>query len=263
MPSTGAHLDQARGPRRCDTVSAPSRVNQPAFERVVLSDLSHHFGRRQVLRRVSLSVGAGEIVGLLGPNGAGKSTLMSIVAGLVRPAAGAVRFLPTTDGHAKERRQLIGYLGHELALYPELSARENLRFFARLYGLGAAEDRIDAALTHALLQERGDDLIAGYSRGMRQRLALERALLHEPRLILLDEPFTGLDDAGVRLLIRRLEALASAGAAILVTTHDLDIAEAVLTRVVVLKRGSVVELEAVSGLRSAYRDHIDGAVESE
>lgn len=244
-------------------MSASSRVNQPAFERVVLSDLSHHFGRRQVLRKVSLSVAAGEIVGLLGPNGAGKSTLMSIVAGLIRPATGSVRFLPAADTHAKERRQLIGYLGHELALYPELSARENLRFFARLYGLGAAEGRIDAALTHALLYARGDDPIAGYSRGMRQRLALERALLHEPKLILLDEPFTGLDDAGVRLLIRRLETLAASGAAILVTTHDLDIAEAVLTRVVVIRRGGVSELDGVTGLRAAYRDHIDGATEGE
>lgn len=231
--------------------------------RVLLSDLSHHYGRRKVLRRVSFSLGGGEVVGLLGPNGSGKSTLISILAGLIRPSSGDVRIEPASAREPKEFRRALGYLGHELALYPELTARENLRFFGRLHGLDDLEARIDAALVRARLDERGGDLVGGFSRGMRQRLALERALLHEPKLILLDEPFTGLDDRGVGLLVARLERLAAEGALLLLTTHDLDVAESLLTRVLVLHRGRVSELDARAGLRASYRGHVDDTFEDQ
>lgn len=235
-----------------------SLSRSPRLERLLISDLSHHYGRRKVLRRVSLVVERGQIVGLLGSNGSGKSTLMSIVAGLIRPASGTVHLEPEASPEPGEVRRALGYLGHELALYPELTARENLRFFGRLYGLDHLDARIDAALERARLTPRGDDQVAGFSRGMRQRLALERALLHEPRLVLLDEPFTGLDDRGVGLLVGRLRSLAESGALVLLTTHDLDIAEGLLTRVVLLSKGTIAELDTSRGLRASYRGRVEG-----
>ena len=159
-------------------------------------DVSRNFGRRRALNRVSLRADAGTITALLGPNGAGKSTLLSIAATLIEPSSGRVAYgTASSASSGRALRARIGLLGHDLYLYQELTAAENLRFFARVYDLDAVERRVHAALERAGLTERRDDVVAGFSRGMRQRLALERALLHEPRLLLLDEPFTGLDDA--------------------------------------------------------------------
>src|SRR5438105_4796566 len=161
------------------------------FDQVSLVDVSRHFGRRRALTRVSFTARRGDIVGLLGPNGAGKSTLLGIAATLVAPTSGEVRYGDAPARvHGAGLRRRIGLLAHELHLYPELTARQNLTFFAELYGLDAAV-RVPAALETAGLADRADDEVGGFSRGMRQRLALERSLLHDPRLILLDEPFTG------------------------------------------------------------------------
>jgi heme exporter protein A len=213
------------------------------FAGVTLSDVSRHFGRRRALSHVSFSCTAGDIFGLLGPNGAGKSTLLSILATLLRPSSGEVRYgaRSVRDGGAAVRARL-GLLGHELQLYPELTAAENLRFFARLYGLPAVDARVRHALAEAALADRADDAVSGFSRGMRQRLALERALLHDPRLLLLDEPFTGLDQASGAVLIARLRALAAGGRLIVIATHDLDLADGLLTRSVILKEGRVAAL---------------------
>jgi heme exporter protein A len=184
-------------------------------------DVSRNFGRRRALTRVSLKADAGTITALLGPNGAGKSTLLSIAATLLEPSSGRVAYGAsgsTSSGRALRAR--IGLLGHDLYLYQELTAAENLRFFARVYDLDAVERRVETALGRAGLAERRDDVVAGFSRGMRQRLALERALLHEPRLLLLDEPFTGLDDAARTALRERLRSARDAGAIVLLTTHD-------------------------------------------
>ncbi|MCU0256689.1 MAG: ABC transporter ATP-binding protein [Vicinamibacterales bacterium] len=229
------------------------------FARLRVEEVTRHFGRRRALSRVSFACEAGTITGLLGPNGAGKSTLLSILATLAAPTSGTVRYGEAT---ARERgaaiRGRIGALGHDLYLYPELTARENLRFFARLYGLDAVDARVNGALERAGLADRGDDLVSGYSRGMRQRLALERALLHEPRLVLLDEPFTGLDDASTQTLVRRLEAWRAAGSMLLVTTHDLDVIDGLLDQAVFLRDGRVsgIERGAVTGLRGLYRARV-------
>lgn len=211
------------------------------FDRLVIRDVSRHFGRRRALHRVSFECRRGEILGLLGPNGAGKSTLLAILSTLLAPSSGDVRY---GDRDARSAgpalRGRIGLLGHDLYLYPELTAGENLEFFARLYGLDRVADRVHAALGRARLQERATDPVAGFSRGMRQRLALERALLHEPRLLLLDEPFTGLDDASAQALAARLRELRADGRIVIVATHDLDMAEGLLDRAVVLRDGRLL-----------------------
>jgi heme exporter protein A len=225
------------------------------FEHVVVRDVSRHFGRRRALARVSFEAGAGRLLALLGPNGAGKSTLLSILATLSAPTSGEVRYGSATARDAGTAiRARIGVLGHDLYLYPELTARENLRFFGQLAGLRDAEPRLEAALRRAGLAERGDDLVGRFSRGMRQRLALERALLHEPRLVLLDEPFTGLDDGSTRALLGRLDDLRRTGAIVIVTTHDLDVVEAVIDEALVLREGRLRGVEAGGpGLRARYR----------
>ena len=225
------------------------------FERLTVRGVSRHYGRQRALSRVSLAAGAGEIIGLLGPNGAGKSTLLGVLATLVAPSRGRVLYggQPARELGAALRRRL-GYLSHDLQLYPELTAGENLDFFARLYGDGEPGKSVAAALARARLTDRADDRVVGFSRGMRQRLALERALLHEPRLVLLDEPFTGLDERSVGDFVARLRELRAGGRIVLLATHDLDIVDGLLDRAVVLRRGRTVPLAEDTGtLRERYR----------
>jgi len=224
------------------------------FDDVRLVDVSRHFGRRRAVSQVSLTVRSGEILGLLGPNGAGKSTLIGMLATLVAPTSGSVTYGGSTArALGVPLRRAIGLLAHELHLYPELSARQNLTFFAQLHGLRAGET-VDRALEAAGLTDRADDDVSGFSRGMRQRLALERALLHEPRLVLMDEPFTGLDDAATQVVTARLRNLAAAGAMVVMATHDLDLAEGLVSRVAVVRGGRLLKDEpAGDGLRAQYR----------
>ena len=191
------------------------------FTSLRFHEVSQVFGRRRALNRVTLAATAGTVTALLGPNGAGKSTLLSIAATLLRPTSGTVAYGDTSaEAGGASLRARIGMLGHDLYLYQELTAAENLRFFAHIYSLDAVERRVDAALERAGLADRRDDVVAGFSRGMRQRLALERALIHEPRLLLLDEPFTGLDEAARAALRDRLGTARDAGAIVILTTHD-------------------------------------------
>jgi heme exporter protein A len=215
------------------------------FDTVALTGVSRHFGRRRALSNVSLTTRAGDILGLLGPNGAGKSTLIGMLATLVAPTSGEIHFGSQSARRLTPAfRRRIGLLAHEPHLYPELSARQNLTFFARLYGLDGRET----------------DAVAGFSRGMRQRLALERALLHAPRLILLDEPFTGLDDHAVGIVSDRIRRLAAAGAIVVLATHDLDLADGLVTRVALVRDGRLLSDEAARpGLRDRYRRAVGSA----
>jgi heme ABC exporter ATP-binding subunit CcmA len=227
------------------------------FDSVQIFDVSRHFGRRRALANVSLAARAGDIVGLLGPNGAGKSTLITMLATLATPSKGEIRYGNETASRlGPSLRTRIGLLAHELHLYPELSARQNLRFFAELYGLDARAP-VDDALESAGLADRGDEAVSTFSRGMRQRLGLERSLLHAPRLVLLDEPFTGLDDRAVGLISDRLRRLAAAGTIVLLATHDLDLADGLVTRVALIRDGRLLLDEPASpGLRARYRARI-------
>ena len=223
--------------------------------RLAVTDVARHYGRRKALSQISFTCEPGEIVGLLGPNGAGKSTLLNILATLLTPSKGTVEYGDQTveQGGAAVRAQL-GMLGHDLFLYPELTARENLAFFAQLYGLRDVPGVVARALEQAGLADRGNDLVSGFSRGMRQRVALERALLHDPRLILLDEPFTGLDQTSTAALVQRLKERQRAGCVIVLATHDLDVADGLLTRAIYLKNGRVVATDTeTSNLGERYR----------
>jgi heme ABC exporter ATP-binding subunit CcmA len=230
------------------------------LNRVVVSDVARHFGRRKALSNVSFTCEPGEIVGLLGPNGAGKSTLLNILATLLSPSKGRITYGDRAgDEDSAGLRASIGMLGHDLFLYPELTARENLTFFGELYGLADVAGTVDRALALANLAARADDFVSGFSRGMRQRVALERALLHEPQLILLDEPFTGLDQASTAALVARLRNRQQAGCMIVLATHDLDIADGLITRALFLIGGKPV---ADPGGRAPLRQRYQAAVAS-
>ena len=224
------------------------------FTTLTIADVTRNFGRRRALNRVSLQAEAGQLTALLGANGAGKSTLLAIVATMLAPTSGSVHY-GTLDARAGSIvRQRIGLLAHDLYIYPELSAAENLRFFAKAYGLSDVERRVKEALERANLSERRDEPTSEFSRGMRQRLAIERTLLHAPRLVLLDEPFTGLDDPAVQSLQKRLKGLKDAGCIVLVATHDLETIDGVVDRAVTLLNGRLLHIPpGAAPLRDRYR----------
>ncbi len=198
------------------------------------------FGLKPVLRGLDLEVAPGEFVTVVGPNGAGKTTLLRILATLSRPSGGRVRVagydLPDGAGAV---RQLLGVLSHQPLLYGDLTAEENLRFFGRMYGVEQLGDRIRETLKLVGLSGRGRDPVRTFSRGMWQRLSIARAILHDPPLLLLDEPYTGLDPDASAMLDGLLRATAGQGRTVLMTTHDLARGLALADRVVILSRGKI------------------------
>jgi heme exporter protein A len=210
------------------------------------------FGLRPILRGVDLEVGPGECVALVGPNGAGKTTLMRVLAGLSKPSFGVVRVaghsLPESAGLA---RRSLGVVAHHTLLYSDLSAQENLVFYARMYGLPEPGARIAAVLAQVGLERRAQDLVRNFSRGMQQRLAIARALLHEPQVLLFDEPYTGLDPQAADMLDDVLHTAAADGRSVLFTSHDLPRALALAQRVVVLARGVIAWSERSESLSPA------------
>lgn len=206
-----------------------------------IENVSHAFGLKPVLKKVSLHIPEGQYLALLGANGAGKTTLIRIVSTLMRPTAGLVTIggyrLPREAGSA---RQLIGLVGHNPLLYTELSAHENLRLYAQLYGLHLTPAQMDRALDDVGLLRRRNDLVRNFSRGMQQRLAIARATLHQPRLMLCDEPHTGLDQQASTMLDAVLRRLVTQGCTVVMATHDLRRAVTESHRVVILRNGQVV-----------------------
>jgi len=244
-----------------DNPSAISLPNTTGPAPLEIHDLTVSYHKKPVLWGIDLVVPRGKLIGIVGPNGAGKSTLIAILATLLAPSTGRVTYGGRTISETGATlRSKLGLLGHELYLYPELTARENLMFFARLYGLPDPADRTHASLEAANLTDRADDQVLGFSRGMRQRLALERALIHSPRLLLLDEPFTGLDQASATALVDRLQALKRSGCLIVVATHDLEVADGLLSRALYLRNGRLVAQDEGSGaLRERYRAAINAS----
>lgn len=216
---------------------------------IQVDGLIKRFGYTVVLRGVSLRIPEGQTVVLLGPNGAGKTTLLRILATLLKPSAGRVRIGGFDLAKNPHRvRHLLGYVSHQPLLYPDLSARENLRFFARLYGMPRADVRIDELLETVGLARRADDLVRTFSRGMVQRLTIARALLHNPPILLLDEPDTGLDPHAAAMLAALLRDVAGSGRTILLTTHNLARGVDFADRVLVLAGGKIVADEPAAQL---------------
>lgn len=214
--------------------------------------LRKSFGLRPVLRGVDLTVAAGECVALMGPNGAGKTTLMRILATLSKPTMGIVRVAgyPLPAG-ASEVRQRLGVVSHHTLLYADLTAEENLAFYARLYALSHPAARIAAVLEQVDLSRRRRDLVRTFSRGMQQRLAIARALLPDPEVVLFDEPYTGLDPNAALMLDEVLRAVAQQGRTVLLSTHDLPRGLALADRVLILAHGVIAHDSATAGLEPA------------
>lgn len=200
------------------------------------------FGLRPVLRGLDFRVAAGEAVVVLGPNGAGKTTLLRILASLARPTMGRVQVAGCdVPRHAAQVRQMLGVVSHQPLLYGDLTAEQNLRVYGRLYGVRRMADRVDEVLERVGLNSRRRDLVREFSHGMQQRLAIARAILHDPQVMLLDEPYTGLDEEAAAILDGLLQEVLGRGRAVVLTSHDLDYATKIKGRVDILVRGVIAQ----------------------
>jgi heme exporter protein A len=202
-------------------------------------NLRKTFAWTPVLQDVSCRIGAGEIVSLFGPNGAGKTTFLRLLATLLQPSAGTLRLFGQLPTAATVRRRL-GFLGHESFLYPDLTAEENLTFYGHAYQLENTPARIDAILEEVGLQQWRKTPVRIVSRGMEQRLSLARAILHDPELLLLDEPYTGLDTRGVKTLQTVLTTAKERGKTVILTTHDFALGLEVSSQALILQRGRII-----------------------
>ena len=209
---------------------------------VRVQGLSRTFGARSAVDGVDLELARGEFLTVFGPNGAGKTTLIKMLAHLARPTRGEVeifgRALKGETG--EEARGLMGLVGHATFVYAGLTARENLEFYARMYGVADPRGRATELLEQMGLLDREDDTVGTFSRGMQQRLSIARALVHDPDLLLLDEPYTGLDPHAAELLSERLRGIHQRGKTVVMTSHDLALGRSLSTRFLVLVRGKVV-----------------------
>jgi len=202
--------------------------------------LVKRFGLKTVLRGLDFTVQPGEFVALLGPNGAGKTTFLRILASLSRPSLGEVRVAGySLPNEAAQVRARLGVVSHMPLLYPDLTAEENLRFYARMYGLEDQSARVTEVLEMVGLEKRRGDLVRTFSRGMQQRLAIGRAVIHDPEVMLFDEPYTGLDQDASEMLDEVLKSVAARGRTVVMTSHDLARAEDLATRFDILSRGVI------------------------
>lgn len=227
---------------------------------VEVRGLKKSYGFKPVLRGLDLTMHAQERVALLGANGAGKTTLLRILACLIKPDGGYAQVDGLDCQHdAQHIRHLVGFVGHQPYLYEELTALENLLFFARMYGIARARERAMTLLQHVGLEQRHKERVSTFSRGQVQRLAWARALLHQPRFLLLDEPDTGLDQGGHALVDTLLNEHVQSGGGVLFTTHQLERALMLGNRVVLLSRGRIVYEQVtaqltVSELQQRYQE---------
>lgn len=201
--------------------------------------LAKYFGKFSALRDLSISVSRGEFIALFGRNGAGKTTFLRILAGLCRPSSGMIRIGESRPLPALAARGAMGYLSHNTALYADLTALENLCFCAQLHGLPCGDEELEERIRHVGLAGRSREPVRNYSRGMQQRLAIARAFMHDPDILLLDEPFTGLDQAGTDFLKRYLAEAHARGKTCLMAIHDAPLGHELADRLVVIEKGIV------------------------
>jgi ABC-2 type transport system ATP-binding protein len=218
---------------------------------ITVENLVKRFNSHTAVDGVSFEINRGEIFGLLGPNGAGKSTIISILCCLLEPTLGSV----VIDGsdirkNANNIKKIIGVVPQEISLYHTLTARENLAFYGKIYGLSgrALKSRVEALLDMVGLTERADDLLEGYSGGMKRRINIAAALLHEPRILYLDEPTTGVDPQSRRRIYDTIQDLNRQGMTVLLTTHQMEDAEKLCHRIAIMDKGKLIALDTQKGL---------------
>jgi heme exporter protein A len=224
--------------------------------------LAKHFGRVSALRSLNLIVAAGEFIALFGRNGAGKTTLLRILAGLSRASSGSFKIeLPGTR-MPRFLRGAIGYLSHNTSLYLDLTALENLRFYARLMNVPADDESLEKKIGEVGLAGREREPVRNYSRGMQQRLAIARAFLHDPDILLLDEPFTGLDQAGSEFLKRYLQSAHIAGKTCIMSIHDIQLGYEMADRLIVIERGiAALDVSKSSLSLASFQENYKAVVE--
>lgn len=231
---------------------------------IEVSGLVKAFGAKAVLRGLDFLVNGGEFVAVVGPNGAGKTTLLRILASLARPTMGEVSIagfrLPSQAGAL---RGILGVVSHQPLLYSGLSAVENLRFYGRMYGVLDLEARIAEVLEKVGVSALRHDLVRDYSRGMQQRLAIGRGILHRPEILLFDEPHTGLDPAAADMLDGLLQEVAGEGRTVVMTSHDLTRAAGLASRVEILVGGRIARSVPRGGLQAAELSALYREVTSE
>ncbi|MGH7619643.1 MAG: heme ABC exporter ATP-binding protein CcmA, partial [Gemmatimonadaceae bacterium] len=220
----------------------------PTSPAVEVSGVSRTFGRRRAVDGVDLTLDAGDCVALFGPNGAGKTTLLRVIAGLLRPTSGTVRVGGhelRADAHARAQ---VGLISHQSMLYRALTARENVEFAARLYGVRDPRSAARTALERMRVADRANTPVRALSRGLQQRVSIARAIAHEPRVVLLDEPYTGLDAGGGAALTDMLRLLRADGASLVLVTHNVDEGLAVASRAAIMLDGRLVRRDDCASL---------------
>ncbi|HEX3865159.1 MAG TPA: heme ABC exporter ATP-binding protein CcmA [Gemmatimonadaceae bacterium] len=226
--------------------------SHPAYA-VEVSGLTRAFGRRRAVNGVDLALAAGECLALFGPNGAGKTTLLRVIAGLLEPTSGSVHVGGRSLRKDAGARGQVGLISHQSMLYRALTARENVEFAARLYGVSDPRAAALRALERMHIAERADTPVRSLSRGLQQRVSIARAIVHEPTVVLLDEPYTGLDAAGGAALTEMLGVLRDAGASLILVTHNLDEGLEVASHAAIMLGGRFVRLDACADLaQDAY-----------
>lgn len=205
-------------------------------------ELGRDFGHRRAVESVSLALGAGDCLAVFGPNGAGKTTFLRLLGGILKPSRGSASIRGIQLPGGKDLRRQVGIISHRGMLYEALTARENIEFAARLYGLRSAREAAESAL-HGMKIEQPDIPVRALSRGSQQRVAIARATVHSPAVVLADEPYTGLDDSGAAALTGLLRALLDRGAAMLIVTHQLGEGLELASEVAVMRAGRIVRIE--------------------